>query len=114
MEISSRKENNIAVIAVSGRIDAITAPDFEKYLDDLIGQGNKLLLINLSGLGYISSAGLRSILSSAKKLKALSGELVFAGLQGPVEEVFQISGFQSIFKIFPSEGDALDSFSKDG
>lgn len=114
MEISSRKEKEVTVVTVSGRIDAITAPDFENHLDGLIGQGNKLLLINLSGLGYISSAGLRSILSSAKKLKTLAGELVFAGLQGPVEEVFQISGFQSIFKIFPSEGDALNSFLKDG
>ncbi len=110
MEISNRKEKDVAVVTVSGRIDAITAPDFESHLDQLIVQGNKLILINLSGLGYISSAGLRSILSSAKKLKSLSGEVFFTGLQGPVEEVFQISGFQSIFKIFPSEGEALNSF----
>jgi len=110
MEISTRKEKDVAVVTVSGRIDAITAPDFEGHLDGLIVQGNKLILINLSGLGYISSAGLRSILSSAKKLKGLSGEIFFTGLQGPVEEVFQISGFQSIFKIFPSEGEALNNF----
>lgn len=109
MEINNRKEKEIMVVSVSGRIDAITAPDFENHLDKLITGGDKLLLINLSDLNYISSAGLRSILSSAKKLKALSGEIVFTGLQGPVEEVFQISGFQSIFKIFPSEGEALDN-----
>lgn len=109
MEITTRKEKNAAVVSVSGRIDAITAPDFEKSLDGLIAAGEKRILINLSGLGYISSAGLRSILSSAKKLKALSGEIVFTGLQGPVEEVFQISGFKSIFKIFSSEAEALDA-----
>ncbi|OPY02034.1 MAG: putative anti-sigma factor antagonist BtrV [Syntrophorhabdus sp. PtaB.Bin184] len=97
MEIAKRKEKDVSIVAVSGRIDAITAPDFEKSLDELIAAG------------YISSAGLRSILSSAKKLKALTGEILFTGLQGPVEEVFQISGFKSIFKIFPSEAEALGS-----
>lgn len=110
MEISTRKEKNLALISVSGRIDAITAPEFEKNLEELITAGDKILLVNLSGLGYISSAGLRSILSSAKKLKALSGEIIFTGLQGPVDEVFQISGFKSIFKIFPSEAEAIATF----
>ncbi len=109
MEISKRKEKEVSIVAVSGRIDAITAPDFEKSLDELIAAGDRAILIDLSALGYISSAGLRSILSSAKKLKALSGEILFTGLQGPVEEVFQISGFKSIFKIFPSEAEALGS-----
>lgn len=110
MEITSRKEKDITIVSVSGRIDAITAPDFESNLDGLITAGEKILLINLSGLGYISSAGLRSILSSAKKLKALSGEILFTGLTGPVDEVFQISGFKSIFKIFPTETEALAAF----
>lgn len=109
MEITKRKEKNVAIVAVSGRIDAITAPDFEKNLDELIAAGERAILIDLTALGYISSAGLRSILSSAKKLKALSGEILFTGLQGPVEEVFQISGFKSIFKIFLSEAEALGS-----
>ncbi|MDD3847270.1 MAG: STAS domain-containing protein [Syntrophorhabdaceae bacterium] len=109
MEITKRKEKDVSIVAVSGRIDAITAPDFEKSLDELITAGDRVFLIDLAGLGYISSAGLRSILSSAKKLKTLSGEILFTGLQGPVEEVFQISGFKSIFKIFPSEAEALGS-----
>lgn len=107
MEITSRKEKNITIVSVSGRIDAITAPEFESNLEGLIAAGEKILLIDLSGLGYISSAGLRGILSSAKKLKALSGEILFTGLKGPVDEVFQISGFKSIFKIFPSEAEAI-------
>ena len=110
MEITSRKEKDITIVSVSGRIDAITAPDFENNLGGLITAGEKILLIDLSGLGYISSAGLRSILSSAKKLKALSGEILFTGLTGPVDEVFQISGFKSIFRIFPSEAEALAAF----
>ncbi len=110
MEIFTRKEKDVSVVVVSGRMDAITAPDFENHLDSLISQGDRSFLINLSDLVYISSAGLRSILSSAKKLKSLSGEIVFVGLQGHVEEVFQISGFLSIFKVFPSEIEAFDNY----
>jgi anti-anti-sigma factor len=109
MEVTNRKESKIMVVSVTGRIDAITAPEFESYLSGLMSQGEAHFLVNLTGLDYISSAGLRSILSAAKKLKAQAGQITFCGLQGPVEEVFKISGFNSIFKIFESEAVALSS-----
>jgi anti-anti-sigma factor len=111
MEINTRREKNIAVISVRGRVDAITSPDFEKHLAGLIGGGERLILVNFADLEYISSAGLRSILATAKKLKASEGELIFAGLAGPVEEVFRISGFHAIFKIFQAEADAFAHYS---
>ena len=69
--------------------------------------GDYTLVINLTGLEYISSAGLRSILSTAKQLKAKDGKMLFTGLQGPVKDVFKISGFGSIFKTFETEEEAL-------
>jgi anti-anti-sigma factor len=107
MEIQTRKEGNAWVVSVKGRMDAVTAPEFEKNLSDLISGGENGLILNLAGLEYISSAGLRSILVTAKKLKGKQGKLVFTGLQGPVEEVFKISGFHSILKIVDSEEAAL-------
>lgn len=107
MEIEKRKEKNILVISVKGRLDAVTAPDLEKDLLEALSGGEKELLMDLSGLQYISSAGLRTLLVIAKKLKAGQGEILFAGLKGPVEEVFKISGFYSIFKIFDSPETAL-------
>ena len=107
MEINTRKENNIPVISVKGRIDAVTAPEFEKNLSDLISSGEKNLVVDFADLEYISSAGLRSILASAKKLKTEEGKMLFVGLHGPVEEVFKISGFYSIFSIFDSKASAL-------
>jgi len=108
MEISVRKEKNISVVSVTGRMDAVTAPEFEKNLSELMSKGEKKFLVNLAGLEYISSAGLRSILVIAKRSKAGQGEVIFSGLRGPVEEVFKISGFHSIFKIFDSEEAALN------
>jgi anti-anti-sigma factor len=107
MDISTEKEKNYAIVGVKGKIDAVTSPEFEKSLSDLINQGDKILLMDLTGLEYISSAGLRSILSTAKKLKTVDGQMIFFGLQGSVKDVFRISGFGSIFKIHDSEADAI-------
>lgn len=107
MEINISRSNNLTVISVSGRMDAVTAPEFEKSLSELISKGEKRFLINFSGLDYISSAGLRSILAAAKQLKTENGEIFFTGISGSVEEVFNISGFHSIFRIFKDEESAL-------
>lgn len=107
MEITVRKEGSAAVVSVKGRIDAVTAGEFEKRLSALMAGGDCTLVLNFNGLEYISSAGLRSILSTAKQLKAKEGKMLFAGLQGPVKDVFKISGFGSIFKIYDTEEEAL-------
>ncbi len=107
MEIETRKERNAIIVSVRGRIDAMTAPEFEKNLSDLISKGENNFLLNFSALEYISSAALRTILATAKKLKEKGGEISLTDLKGPVEKVFKISGFYSIFKIFDSEELAL-------
>ena len=107
MEIAIKKEGGAAVVSVKGRIDALTAGEFEKSLAELMEGGNCIQVIDFKGLEYISSAGLRSLLSTAKQLKAKDGKMIFIGLQGPVKDVFKISGFGSIFKIFDTEEEAL-------
>ena len=110
MTISTKKESNALVLTVGGRMDAVTAPELEKSLSEFIVQGEKNFLINLSALDYISSAGLRSILACAKRLKEKDGKLVFSGLQGHVKEVFSISGFHRIFKAYDTDAEGLKDF----
>lgn len=107
MEITFKKDKGGLVVSVKGRIDAVTAPDFEKSLSERISSGESNMVVNLSELEYISSAGLRSILAIAKVLKAKGGKMVFACLKGTVKDVFKISGFGSIFQIYDSEEEAL-------
>jgi anti-sigma B factor antagonist/stage II sporulation protein AA (anti-sigma F factor antagonist) len=107
MELHAKKEKNAMVISVRGRLDTLTSPDFENQLSGMISEGESLFLLNLSEVEYISSAGLRSILSIAKKLKNHDGKICLAGLKGPAEEVFKISGFLSLFKSYASEEAAL-------
>jgi anti-anti-sigma factor len=99
------KEN--IVVTVTGRIDAITNQEFESNLSSLIAQGRNKFLLDFSNLQYISSAGLRSILSIAKQVKPKGGSVIFYGLAGPVKDVFKIAGFGTLFKIFATRGDAL-------
>ena len=77
-------------------------PQFAKVLD----AGNDRLLIELSQLEYISSAGLRVLLVVAKRIQQKGGKVVLCALVPNVKEVFEISGFSSIFKIFDNTADA--------
>jgi anti-anti-sigma factor len=107
MEIAAHKKKKALIISAKGRIDTVTAPQFENSLFDFISKGEKFFIIDFAHLEYIGSAGLRSILATAKKLKENKGEMLFAALQGPVKEVFRISGFNSIFQIFTTDEEAL-------
>lgn len=110
MDMKTSKQGNVTTLSVKGRIDAVTAPDFEKFLGNLMAQGEINILLDFKELEYISSAGLRSVLSAAKQLKAGGGKMIFAELQGSVKDVFKISGFGSIFKIYDTVGEALTQF----
>ena len=107
MKIDATKEGNAVVLSLTGRLDAVASSEFETSLSDWISKGDNNFLLNFTGLEYISSAGLRSILATSKKLKETQGKIFLTGLHGPVEEVFKISGFSTIFKVFPSAEAAL-------
>ncbi len=108
MEVNFRKEEKALVVSVSGRMDAVSAPDFDKQVEKEIDKGETCFVLDLSRLDYISSAGLRSMLTLAKKLKSKEGGLVLCGLQEMVTEVFEVSGFTTIFEIFGSLKEAME------
>ncbi len=105
--VNTGKEKNAVLLAVKGRIDALSAPEFEKELVEWIEKGETNFIIDLGDLDYISSAGLRSILATAKKLKANEGQILLSSLKDAVKEVFEISGFSSIIPIYESVETAL-------
>ncbi|MDR3641964.1 MAG: STAS domain-containing protein [Humidesulfovibrio sp.] len=107
MEFTKNKEGVFLVLAVTGRLDAITARDFEEECKACIASGEKRLVVDLAGLEYISSAGLRSILAVAKLLKPLGGDLAFCDLAGIVAEVFAMSGFAKLLPVFATRQEAL-------
>lgn len=111
MDIQIRKESSASVLTISGRMDAVTAPEFEKVLLLSVSEGVTAFIVDFQHLEYISSAGLRVLLASAKLLKGKSGQIRFANITGTVKEVFDISGFCSIFQIHDSAAAALAEIS---
>ncbi|HBR06959.1 MAG TPA: anti-sigma factor antagonist [Desulfovibrio sp.] len=107
MQFESAKQGKYVLIKASGRMDAASSPEFERECGRWIGQGESFLAVDLAGVDYLSSAGLRSILAMAKQLKLRQGEIRFCGLSGMVQEVFAVSGFSSMFKVVPS-GQPID------
>ena len=106
MQISTRTSNDIYIVAITGSLDSTTSPEAQKALDTVVA-GAKTVVLDFSGLDYISSAGLRVLLGAAKKLRASGGTLRMFGLNQSVREVFEISGFSTILSVYPSESEAL-------
>ena len=102
------KEKDTKIISLNGRMDAISAPDFEEKMGQWLNEGETSFIIDLGGLGYISSAGLRSILVIAKELKSKDGKLICAAPRDEVEKIFKISGFSSIIPTYESVQAALE------
>ena len=110
MEVTVKEVNEVSVLSFEGNLDTNTAPQAQEQIDQLIDGGSSRILINFNELNYISSAGLRVLLATAKKLKAASGDLKICGLNQTVQEVFDISGFSSILSVVATEEDALAGF----
>ncbi len=97
MDIKKEKQGNKLTVCVSGRLDTVTAPDLDKVLGDELG-GVSDLVIDLQGLEYISSAGLRVLLTAQKTMNR-SGSMTVKNAGESVMEVFEITGFSDILNI---------------
>jgi anti-anti-sigma factor len=107
VNIDVRKDGQAVIVSVTGRIDTVSAPDFQQRIEDIVAQGEKKIVVDLENLEYVSSAGLRAILIGAQKAKAACGSLSCCALQGMVKKVFEISGFRAMLPIFDSVEGAL-------
>lgn len=107
MECVSEKQGDVTIVKVNGRLDMSTSGDLDRECSRLIDQGEVRLFFDFEGLQFISSAGLRVILTTAKKVKPSAGSVAFYNLNGIVQEVFKISGFATILPIYDSLEDAL-------
>ena len=107
MQIETSKIDQTIVLTIKGRMDVIAAMEYEKTIAECLQRGDRKFVVDLNALDYISSAGLRSLLTTAKKIKEVKGTANFCNIQGVVKEVFAMSGFDSILPIFKSVKDAL-------
>ena len=102
MEITEEKNNDVSIIALNGRLNVTTTADLEKVFNKLFEEKSTKILVDCRDLEYISSAGLRVLLAA--------GEIALSGLSQNVKQVFEISGFTTIFPIYTTRDEAIKSF----
>ena len=107
LTIERRQVSDQVVLLVSGRMDAENTPQFEETCGACIAEGVTSLVVDLGGLAYVSSMGLRSFISIGKTLQAKGGALRICRLNGLVKQVFQITGLIQIFPVYESVESAL-------
>jgi anti-sigma B factor antagonist len=109
MEIVVTNESDIFIFSIRGRLDAVSVPQLEERLNQWFEKSGSKLIFDLDGLDYISSAGLRVFLTTAKKMKARDGKLCMARLRENVKDIFTISGFIALIPAFDALGAAKDA-----
>lgn len=102
------------IVLPTGRLDAPSSEELKADMERLIGEGWRKIVANLEGVDYISSSGLRVMLSALKKLRSLGGDLKLASLRPYVRETFEIAGFTQLFEIYDREEEAVEEFGRRG
>ncbi len=111
MEISQKEENGILSFTIIGRLDADSSPEAEKVVHDALESQTTRVLFDLASLEYLSSAGLRVLLSTAKEMRRRDGKFVLCSLNEFVKELFDVSGFQSLIPIADSVESGIEMLS---
>jgi anti-anti-sigma factor len=112
METTITKTNDATIFSLNGRLDSNSAPLFEKQLQDFLLSPDTHLVLDFNNLDYISSAGLRVILNTAKAYKSGPFHFITCAMQDHVLEVFEISGFDTFITIRPSIDESLTELQK--
>ena len=107
MNIKITQVGPSAVMRVEGRMDAASQASFDETCVRTVADGAVNVVADLTGLTYISSAGIGSFLKMAKNLEPKNGEVVLAGLSGLVRDVFELTRIITIFRVFNSTEEAL-------
>jgi len=109
VDVSEYKKGNALILALSGRLDTMTAKSLEEKILGVINAGERHLVVDCSLLDYVSSSGLRVLLMAAKRLHNANGKIVLCSLKDHVKQVFDLAGFSSIFPVHGSREEAVRS-----
>lgn len=110
--IFGKQSDDVATLKVSGYLDTTTAGELETALYSLLGKGSYKVVVDLSGVTYISSAGWGIFIGEIKEIRNHGGDLKLAAMVGDVFEVFQLLEFQSILEAYPTTDEAKEAFTR--
>ena len=110
MKIETRELKHVDVVKVSGRVDSATAPDMEKALQGLVDSDRSQIVMDLQEVDYMSSAGLRVLVSMLKAARKNGGDVRLAQPSQRVKEVLNLAGLTPVFQIHTDLVEAVGSF----
>ncbi len=111
VEERSEAHARIAILALSGQLDAHTAPEFERFLETVVrDEGKHQLVLDFNGLEYISSAGLGVLMGLIEEVRAAGGDMKLASLPDKIYHVLDLLGFPMVFQIFSTVPEAEAAF----
>lgn len=110
LDIRISDQGRVTIVEVHGRIDSSSAGELGEVLTEVIEGGHHQVVLDIAGVDYMSSAGLRELVAALKKMRREQGDLRLASVSERVYEVLELSGLNTIFQIFESQTEAAHSF----
>ncbi len=110
MEFSSKEMKRCEIAHISGRVDSSTAPEMQEYLNGLLKRGRYNLVLNLRDVSFLSSAGLRALLTTLQACKKHGGDVRLSEVSDQVARVLELTSFDVYFKCFTSDTEAVGSY----
>ncbi len=107
MELSTKTTNHIAIGEMQGRFDALEASKLSTWLDSVSAQSPAQVIINMSGVTFVDSTALSTLVKGMKRCRQQNGDLVICGLQKQVKVIFELTRLDKAFSIHPDEATAL-------
>ena len=110
MEISLRKEGNVSVLSLKGRLDLASGTSLKEEIKKLFDSDCTSIHLDLSNVDFINSSGLGTLVSVMKEVRLRKGRLTLSNLANYVKEIFEITQLSHIFEIFETEQEAIGSY----
>ena len=108
--IETDNTQSVSVMKVMGRVDSDSAPDLDHALTKLLADSKNKIVLNLQGVDYLSSAGLRAMVKALKDAQSSGGDVRLASVSEPVEVILRTVGMMQMFKMFPTNEEAAAGF----
>ncbi len=108
MDIAEQKKGKVVVFTIKGRLDSASSSEVEQKILHSIEAGSKDVVLDFSGLDYISSAGIRVLVHCNKEIEKKHGHISLAAVPKPIENVLYITGFLPYFKVYEGQAQALN------
>lgn len=112
MELKQTRTGDVHVLSVAGDLDAVTSAELEGRVLDVLDSGGLRVVLDLTQLDYVSSAGIRVFLMAYKRLKELGGAVHFCGLSPEVRRVFDVTGFSFRVPLYAKLDEAVNGFTR--